>query len=110
MNGVPLAVVSRYLGHADIQMTMRYAHLSPDNDERPIAAMMSVYAKRPDATAGSDVPAEGHGVPDRSAGTHSAAQHSTALHQTEIDTRIDTGTKTGESVAVENLAVPGVNR
>jgi integrase len=47
MNGVPLAVVSRYLGHANIQMTMRYAHLSPDNDERAIAAMMSVYSTKP---------------------------------------------------------------
>lgn len=43
MNGVPLAVVASYLGHANIQMTMRYAHMSPDNDERAIAAMMSVY-------------------------------------------------------------------
>lgn len=30
MMGVPLKVVQEYLGHADIQMTMRYAHLSPD--------------------------------------------------------------------------------
>jgi integrase len=46
MNGVPLAVVSRYLGNANIQMTMRYAHMSLDNDERAIAAMMPVYTTK----------------------------------------------------------------
>ena len=30
MRGVPLATVSRLLGHASIQMTMRYAHLAPE--------------------------------------------------------------------------------
>lgn len=30
MMGVPLKVVQELLGHADIQMMMRYAHLSPD--------------------------------------------------------------------------------
>lgn len=28
--GVPLSVVSRQLGHADIQTTMRYAHHAPE--------------------------------------------------------------------------------
>lgn len=28
--GVPIRVVQEWLGHADISMTMRYAHLSPD--------------------------------------------------------------------------------
>ncbi len=27
MNGVPVPVVSRLLGHADVGMTLRYAHL-----------------------------------------------------------------------------------
>ena len=27
MNGVPVPVVSRMLGHSNIQMTLRYAHL-----------------------------------------------------------------------------------
>src|ERR1019366_2006618 len=31
--GVPLAVVASYLGHQNIQMTMRYSHCMPDNDE-----------------------------------------------------------------------------
>jgi integrase len=46
MNGVPLAVVAGYLGHSNIQMTMRYSHLMPDNNERAIIAMMQVYAKK----------------------------------------------------------------
>jgi len=31
MDGVDIATVSRLLGHANIQMTMKYAHLSPDH-------------------------------------------------------------------------------
>ena len=27
MNGVPLSVVARMLGHSDVRMTMRYAHV-----------------------------------------------------------------------------------
>ena len=30
MRGVPLVAVQRYLGHADIKTTMRYAHLAPE--------------------------------------------------------------------------------
>jgi integrase len=33
MRGVPLLTVSKLLGHHSIQMTMRYAHLAPDNAE-----------------------------------------------------------------------------
>ncbi len=29
MAGVPMIAVQQYLGHADLGMTMRYAHLSP---------------------------------------------------------------------------------
>ena len=34
MNGVPLPVVARLLGHASVTMTLRYAHLA----DRDIAA------------------------------------------------------------------------
>lgn len=30
MEGVPLTAVKEYLGHRELEMTMRYAHLSPD--------------------------------------------------------------------------------
>ena len=50
MAGVPLAVVARYLGHANIQMTMRYSHLQPENDQRAMDAMMSYYGTNTTAT------------------------------------------------------------
>jgi len=31
MGGVPLATVSKLLGHEKVTMTMRYAHLSPQH-------------------------------------------------------------------------------
>lgn len=39
MRGVPLLTVSKLLGHATIQMTMRYAHLAPDAFDAAIAAL-----------------------------------------------------------------------
>jgi integrase len=43
MAGVPIGAVSEFLGHGSIQMTMRYAHLQPENNDRAVAAMMSFY-------------------------------------------------------------------
>jgi len=34
--GVDLVTVSKILGHASIQMTMRYAHLTPENMRRAV--------------------------------------------------------------------------
>jgi hypothetical protein len=53
MAGVPLAVVARYLGHANIQMTMRYSHLQPENDQRAMDAMMSYY-RTPETATGAE--------------------------------------------------------
>ena len=44
MKGVPIAVVSRLLGHTNVQMTMRYAHLMPAVAEDAVAKMMSFYS------------------------------------------------------------------
>ncbi|MDQ2106788.1 site-specific integrase, partial [Azospirillum isscasi] len=41
MRGVPLLTVSKLLGHATIQMTMRYAHLAPDAFDVAISALDS---------------------------------------------------------------------
>ena len=31
MDGVPLYTLQKLMGHSDIKMTMRYAHLAPDH-------------------------------------------------------------------------------
>jgi integrase len=54
MNGTPLAVVSGYLRHKTIQMTMRYSHMFPDNDERSIAAQMAIYEEKRATTTATD--------------------------------------------------------
>ena len=49
MNGVPVPVVSRLLGHSDTRMTLRYAHLADREIEaaaerigQAIATIMSI--------------------------------------------------------------------
>ncbi len=41
MRGVPLKAVQELLGHASLEMTMRYAHLSPDVRKDAVAALES---------------------------------------------------------------------
>ena len=41
MNGVPIPVVSRLLGHANVRMTLRYAHLA---DKEIVAAAERIGA------------------------------------------------------------------
>jgi integrase len=65
MNGVPLAAVAGFLGHRNIQMTMRYSHLQPGNHERAIAAMMSIYEEKTDtstSTTDAQVSTRLHGI------------------------------------------------
>jgi len=46
MSGVPITVVSRYLGHSSVNQTIVYSHLQPDNMAKAIAAMMSCYPEQ----------------------------------------------------------------
>lgn len=39
MNGVPIEVLQKWLGHSDIRVTMKYAHLSQDHTHRFIEKM-----------------------------------------------------------------------
>ena len=41
-SGTPLALVSRLLGHKDIKMTMRYAHLAPDQAKAAVDILAKV--------------------------------------------------------------------
>lgn len=43
MAGVPLAAVAEFVGHRNITMTMRYAHLQPMNNSQAVNATMSFY-------------------------------------------------------------------
>jgi len=43
MLGVPLKHVQEYLGHATIEMTMRYAHLSPNAKREALQLLDSVH-------------------------------------------------------------------
>jgi hypothetical protein len=54
MRNVPLKAVQELLGHATIEMTMRYAHLSPDA-RRDAVSVLDLPA--PDRTSLSDRPA-----------------------------------------------------
>ncbi|NTX57794.1 tyrosine-type recombinase/integrase [Myxococcus sp. CA039A] len=49
MRGVPLKAVQELLGHASIEMTMRYAHLSPDVKKDAVR----VLEQRPRGTLGA---------------------------------------------------------
>jgi site-specific recombinase XerD len=41
MRGVDLRTVAQLLGHRDIKMTMRYAHLAPEHLEAAVNALLS---------------------------------------------------------------------
>ncbi len=45
MNGVPVPVVSRLLGHADVSMTLRYAHLADRDIEAAAERVGQVIAE-----------------------------------------------------------------
>jgi len=43
--GVDLVTVSRILGHASIQMTMRYAHPTPENMRRAVEKLEDLFKR-----------------------------------------------------------------
>ena len=44
MSGVDIVTVSKLLGHATIQMTMRYSHLSPEHQARAVSVLDGVFS------------------------------------------------------------------
>lgn len=43
MGGIDLVTVSKILGHSDIQMTMRYAHPTPENKRKAVNVLASIF-------------------------------------------------------------------
>jgi hypothetical protein len=49
MRGAPLKAVQELLGHASMEMTMRYAHLSPDARKDAVGPLdLTQISRRPD--------------------------------------------------------------
>jgi integrase len=46
MAGVPIHAIAKLMGHATIQMSMRYAHLSPDFNQSAVDKLMDFKGKR----------------------------------------------------------------
>ncbi len=42
-----LVTVKEILGHSRIEMTMRYAHPTPENKRKAVAVLESIFRKRP---------------------------------------------------------------
>lgn len=51
MKGVPLKVTQELMGHATIEMTMRYAHLSPETRKQAVAVLDAPFAPARDIDA-----------------------------------------------------------
>lgn len=49
MAGVPLKAVQELLGHANMEMTLRYAHLSPESRRQAVCALDTRCCHRPPA-------------------------------------------------------------
>jgi len=44
MAGVDIAAVSKLLGHASIQMTMKYAHLAPEHERAAVNRLCDKFS------------------------------------------------------------------
>jgi len=60
MRGVPVKVIQELMGHASIEMTMRYAHLSPEVKEaavqvldQPSPVLAQASPETPEGTGGT---------------------------------------------------------
>ncbi len=51
MKGVPLKVIQELMGHATIEMRMRYAHLSPETRRQAVAVLDAPFAPARDIDA-----------------------------------------------------------
>ncbi len=56
MRGVPLKAVQELMGHATIEMTMRYAHLSPDVRRNAVQLLDHGNTMATRVVSGSKVP------------------------------------------------------
>ena len=56
MRGVPLKAVQELMGHATIEMTMRYAHLSPDVRRNAVQLLDHGKTMATRVVSGSKVP------------------------------------------------------
>jgi len=46
MSGVDLTTVKELLGHKDIKMTLRYSHLAPENKQKAVTVLDSIFSKQ----------------------------------------------------------------
>ncbi|MCP3099011.1 site-specific integrase [Myxococcus sp. K15C18031901] len=60
MRGVPLKVIQELMGHATIEMTMRYAHLSPDTRRDAVSVLDRAVAPACDIRATREEEAANH--------------------------------------------------
>src|SRR5688572_23773273 len=51
MAGVDLATVKELLGHASLEMTMRYSHLAPAHKAAAVAKLAAAFTARPEGGA-----------------------------------------------------------
>ena len=49
--GIDLVTVSKILGHADIKMTMRYAHPTPENKRNAVSVLASIFTGKKEKIA-----------------------------------------------------------
>jgi integrase len=48
MSGVELITIKEFLGHKDITMTLRYAHLAPAQKKRAVVVLDAVFTGKPE--------------------------------------------------------------